>query len=1451
MKWKKSTNVLLSALLAGSTFATPAFANSNGDSAAVTSATNVLTHPFSKDEILKKMERSKKITLNPSYNLDEKVRVIVEVAGETPIEYATKNHLVYEDLPQTKKDQLQDSAEAKQDTVQSAIESKGVNLEVENSFTTVINGFSAEVKYSDIAIISELPNVSSVKISQEYQRPKPVPNMDNSHQFIQSVQTWGDAKYKGEGQVIAVLDSGVDPSHKDFKLSPENTKAALNATKVNQTIAEKGLQGKFFTDKVPYGYNYYDKNTQIVDLNPATGMHGMHVAGTTAANGEIKGVAPEAQVLAMKVFGNDPLYPSTYDDIYIAALDDAIELGADVINLSLGSVAGFYREDSFANLAFTRATDNGIVVAAAGGNAGHIGYGWDNPYANNPDIGTADSPGVNKDAVSVAATGNVLYLYQHQFQLDGETVTGYGADTWKDLTDIEVVSLGGAYGFPEEFEGVDVEGKVVLVQRGGGYSFYDKNMNATAAGAAGIIVYDNGAGGTFYDDQGGWGFVPFMLIDHASGLKLEEAITEAGGSLNLTVAESKKSFAPSVGRMTDFSSWGTGPGLEIKPEISAPGGNIYSTLNDNQYGYMSGTSMATPHVAGGSALVLQYLKEQFPTLSSGDRARTAKLRLMNTAKSIEDLYGQPFSPRSQGAGMMQTYSAVTTPVTVVNKATNEGKVELKDFETETFSMTLAATNHLDEDVTYTVNTNVLTDVVYDYINEETDTTTTYNMLMAAEMNGAVVNAPETVTIQAGETAEFTVTVDLTSAKIPALDQDYNLVDLPLKEDIFVEGFVKLEHDILPDLSVPYVGFYGKWDRPSILDGFPGYEEESYYGMAQMLEEYGGYGYALPITENGSYAISPNGDMWADNLTPMLSFMRNSKEIQYNILNQEGNLVRKINSEYDVTKTYFDGGWELPFSFIDGRKWDGTARFQQVADGQYFYEINAIVDYPGAEWQSKKIPVIVDTVAPQVSVTHNEETNELMWTTEEAGSGVIGYDVFVNGESILEEILPADTTEYTLPEQYKDSFIHVVVVDYAFNVGAGEVIVGDTEEPVISMISPDPFGYVNTLDVPVFGFVEDGTGVAELKVNGEVVPVQYDEDLESHYFQTTLHFDSEGPKDVIIDATDYKGNTIGINRPIYIDITPATIMVNGEVPNYVASDVDEYNLDVTLSDNYRQMRFYIDDSMEYGLDFLEPLQMDGHTHNFTKALPLETGLNTFQLALIDLGGHVTYETINIYKLAEGEEVPSAHITSATVTPEIYVSTNRPASLNATSDEAITWDVTVTDPEGKELKMGTTNPEIAFHGVFEVGASALNGTYTVTFGGTNAAGQEVDKVVEHFEVYNYSTLISSVQTLNSAGEAQSTFTTNSTVNIKANVKNLEHFSVSPMVILQVLDAQNRVVGKSFLTMDQLNSQSTNGLGFQLPLNGFQAGAYKVEAYVWTGWDMVPLAAASKGKVSFVVQ
>ncbi|MEH7451754.1 S8 family serine peptidase, partial [Gottfriedia acidiceleris] len=1198
----------------------------------------------------------------------DKVRVIVELDGQSPIEYATKQGKLFKDLSESQKSSLYAKVDSQQSSVKSKLQSKGININYKKQFTTAFNGFSGVVEFGDVSKIEATSGVKSVYLANEYNRPTAepsTPDMTKSHQFIQSKETWKDTGFDGKGMVISIIDTGIDPTHRDFKLT-DPSKEDLTKDSVAQIVKDKALPGKFYTDKVPYGYNYYDQNSIVTDLGPGASMHGMHVAGITAANGDeanggIKGVAPEAQVLAMKVFSNDPSYPSTWSDIYLAAIDDSIKLGADVLNMSLGSVASSYEPNSAEDLAITRAVDNGIVCAVSSGNSNHIGYGWGDPLSQNPDIGVTGAPGLNKDTISVAASGNEAYLFEHAITVDGNndlSVVGKGIDAWKNLSDkfggnIPVVNLGknadGSYklGGQNDYNGVDVKGKIVLVARGT-YTFADKTRYAAQAGAAGIIVW-NANNGTQFGDQGGWD-VPMMLVNSkADGEALFNSIN---GSGTIHVNQIAKNESPEMGRMTSFTSWGVTPSLELKPEITAPGGNIYSTVNNNQYEVMSGTSMAAPHVAGGSALVQEYLKndKRFSSLSLSQRTHLAKVLLMNTAKFINDLDGHPFSPRRQGAGMMQIENAVTTPVYFYSKATGEAKYELKDFQSKQVSMTFTAKNISDKDAEYKVDTNALTDEFYQTADVDR------NALQTGELDGAKIDAPETIKVPAGQSVDFTVKIDLTDAKIPGFDKSGKEISVPLHDNIFVEGSVNLiGTNGNPNLTTPYVGFYGKWDSLPIVDGFKDLGETRYFDLQPYFKKYYKIDDAHDMTTDGDstfweaapgkdggqsyYAFSPNDDNSGDDINALPSFLRNASEVQYNILDKGGKFLRRLSAQSDVTKNAYDNGKGTPFKDSESTIWDGKVNGQVMPDGLYYYEIKSVIGYDNAKWQSKKIPVYIDTKAPSIKATYDPDKKIVSWEGSDDATGVKVYGIFVNGK--LEGTTDNTKSSFDLSTATDKSVVEVVAMDYAGNAAEDTAAIGDVDLPLVYITdgskddsgeyipnSPEPWGAYSDNTVPVKGFVTDDIGIKTVKVNGKEVPVDFDAKTGHYNYSTTVTFDQDGPFTVQVEATDFANKNFSVARHIYVDTHAAEINVLN-APTRVNKKVDQVTFKVNLKDNYSYLNFFVGENHEFEVPLISPVDVVKPLNkDYEVTVPLKEGQNKITLRATDLAGNETVKEVVI-------------------------------------------------------------------------------------------------------------------------------------------------------------------------------------------------------------------------------
>lgn len=1171
----------------------------------------------------------------------KEVRVIIELEKAPAIEEATKKGVLYKSLPENQRESLEAAVESNQASVQSKIAQVAPRITYLESFTTVFNGFSATVEAGQVEKIANLNGVKAVYESTEYQRPEAKPEMKYSKELVQAQQVWNDYEYKGEEMVIGVIDTGIDPSHKDMVLTDDST-GAITKSEVDGLLADESLEnGKYFTAKVPFGYNYMDGNDEILDLGPEASMHGMHVAGTVAANGNegksleenggVQGVAPEAQVLALKVFGNDPKYPSTYGDIYIKAIDDSIKLGADVINMSLGSTAGFVDSSNPEQEAVARATENGILVSISAGNSNLFGSGYANPSTANQDYGLTGSPSVSEDSFGVASFENdVVTAFSFGYSVDGAAKRGMyllanDADP-RDLPNASYEVVDAGFGTPADFAGKDLTGKVALVSRGD-ISFVEKGINAQNAGAAAVVVYNNTTG-TISMQSDAAIKIPFMSALQSDGLAMKAELA-AGDPVTVSFdGKYLEAQNPSAGKMSDFTSWGPTPNLDFKPEITAPGGNIFSTFNDNEYGLMSGTSMAAPHVSGGTALVFQRMNEL--GLEGEDRVQFAKNLIMNTADPVELEPGEYVSPRRQGAGLMQLHDALSTDVVVTNKETDEAKVALKEIG-NTFSFTLTAENFDDEEAEYNLDLNVLVD--------EPAKTTTGELINAPNILGSLditedvtVTAPETVTVPANGTVDIPVTVTIPD------DVDADLDDV-YENGYFVDGFVTLDdenNDVTnnPRLNVPFFGFNGGWDDANVIDK-AAWDKDSFYGNTLLADEKGVYlkgGTHETGFISDRFAFSPNGDGSRDQVVPVYSLLRNAKRFEVNVLDAEGNKLRTIRTGTDFTKHY---SATAAYSFSPLNAWDGKVLGKQVADGNYQIQLRAVIDYEGAEWQSIEFPVKVDTVKPEAQAKYNTATKTVEVSSFTDNVGTDRWEVHLNGvaltdnaatKDVVESLSPATTSFAVTPELKKGDDLKAVFYDTAGNKTevALSVAAPETVEPVIFFDSPDVLSIHKTNEVVVAGTVEDASKIVSLTVNGEKAA-----EFDGSKFKHTLKL-ADGSQHVSVKAVDEFGNEMELRRQVLVD-TKAPTVTEVKVPKTVKHDQKEVEVTFNVKDNLDQIYAYLYDSEVFRKELSEPYGGKAFDQNITFKVPVvKAGTNEYTFVVKDAAGHETKQTFTITK-----------------------------------------------------------------------------------------------------------------------------------------------------------------------------------------------------------------------------
>ena len=710
--------------------------------------------------------------------------------------------------------------QARQDDVAALIEKAiGKDLDVVWNLTLAANLISANICYGDITRIEAVPGVKQVLLENVYEpavvadsvKEEADPGQISSTIMTGSVSVW-ESGYTGAGSRVAVIDTGIDVDHQSFSAKGLEYSLALNAEAEGKTIEQyyeeldlldeeeiaskleflnvQGLRADrlYYSSKIPFGYNYIDRNYKVTHDYDEQGEHGSHVEGIAAANSyipqrdgsfaealeltNVKGQAPDAQIISMKVFGANG---GAYDSDYMAAIEDAIILGADSVNLSLGSgSAGFSFNPTYAALLDSLQQTDTVVTISAGNS-----YAWD--YRADHD----------------------LYVEDVRFATNGSP---------------------------------------------GSYS----NSLAVASVES-----------TLFNDDGTY-------------------------------------TPPAFYEMSDFSSWGVPETLELKPEITAPGGNIYSVngmvAGGKSYESMSGTSMAAPQMAGIAAIMAEYIRENDLVEKTGLSIRQlSQSLLMSTAEALmEESSEYWYSVLQQGAGLARPDLATTSPTYILmgEDATayavdGKVKVELGDDPDKTgvYSFSFSIHNFSDADAAYSIGTELFTQytngtylyadtaplsaevsyivdgVVYtpvvttmdcdlnaDGVTDAADAKLIleYAAGSASEIDAiadldasGVVDAYDAhlilagletgeITVPAGQSVTVEVTASLTAEQKAALNEDY-------PNGAYVEGFVFVDGEV--SHSIPLLGFYGNWSDPgmfgvSYTDTLYGDSRSPYFGSEE-------------------------------------------------------------------------------------------------------------------------------------------------------------------------------------------------------------------------------------------------------------------------------------------------------------------------------------------------------------------------------------------------------------------------------------------------------------------------------------------------------------------------------------------------------------------------------------------------------------------------------------------
>ena len=623
---------------------------------------------------------------------------------------------------------------------------------------------------------------------------------------------------------------------------------------------------------------------------------------------------------------------------------------------------------------------------------------------------TKATPSAGMSAFSAADGTEVAYQ-----QLNG--VDTISVPKFSDLADGDYEYVWGGIGRDDSGDDedgdsneVNVEGKIVLVQGHGIFlpGLYDIQITYDRAlsyyqkkKAAAVIFYNEDLGDDLtqqqqLDNDGYYSAssqptIPAAVIKQSDALKLKEASHSADSKTGkITIKQGlttggEAAATKSYYAMSSYSSWGVTPDLKLKPEIAAPGGNVYSSVLNNQYAYYSGTSMATPQITGIAALIHEYVNtdEKFANLSDTAKAQAVTQLLMSTAAPMVDPRDDSsyYTPRQQGAGIANAVAATTTDVyATVDGAedVSRPKADLGESANGQWSFTITLHNVGSQARTFTPDTAALSDTVANGLFQQQMKNWTGEGIDVSYSGDAYDAESGKVTVGANGIANLTVTVSC-GDEFAAFAKDNT------PNGTFVDGFAMLKSaDNGVDLSVPFMGFYGDWSKSSVFD--EAQDGDYHFAGTKMVDAI--YGQDLGVNpfasdsekkfDSDRIVVSNSGFSNAPTtLTTSTSLLRNVNNLTFSMTGPDGADEGEASYDY-VRKTYYNATyktWVMAENVLNGN----AAVFYPGADpdaleGTYTLKETATTAGPTPEQQSQEFKIHYDTTAPEITDIAYDDNN---------------------------------------------------------------------------------------------------------------------------------------------------------------------------------------------------------------------------------------------------------------------------------------------------------------------------------------------------------------------------------------------------------------------------------------------------------------------------------------------
>ncbi len=1022
------------------------------------------------------------------YEPGDRVNAIVKLGGESVLSLAQKAGMSAAEYAASDEGKAKIAEmTAAQDE---AIRRLGSDIsEVKHRYTTLFSGFSCSTEYRNLEKIESMFAGSTVMIGERYlsdakSSSKNAPYATGSgttatdnalNAYETGIYNSSEAGYTGKGMLVAVLDTGLDYTHSAFQRLPEG-KLKLTKDDVEELfplLAASGLNASgrweecYYSDKVVYMYDYADKDTDVYPVND----HGTHVAGIISGKDDkICGVAIDSQLAIFKVFGNEDAGAETED--ILAALSDAVLLGVDVINMSLGSSCGFSRaaDEEGVNEVYdaVRAAGINLIVAASNSHSSAKGSNeGDTNLTTNPDSMTVGSPATYDSSLAVAS---VLGAKTHYLLANGEQPIYLIKAKNNHSEDIEFYDLMLKGNKTAEFDyvlvpgignegnyaNVDVKGKIAIVKRGV-TTFEEKVQTAEAMGAIGVIIYNNVSGTISMTI--GTAKLPSCSISMDAGAYFAEHPT---GKLNLSADNLAGPF------MSDFSSWGPNADLVLTPDLTSYGGDITSAVRGG-YDVFSGTSMACPNLAGSAALVRQYVKERFPSYSTDEVKELVNRLLMSTSSILKNEAGNPYSPRKQGAGLADAERAIKTGAYLLVEGSDKTKLSLGDDRDKTGKYTLKFTlrNITGRTLSYDLDTYVMTETV----STDGKTVAEQAYMLSSDIRYSVKNGVlvgTTVSVTGYSDAEITVEITLS-------DADRNYIETNFKNGMYVEGYVTLtSQDENANLTIPYLAFFGDWTKAPLLDatafeegkeakdssiledeklkadvyatipmvGFYAGKEITYYYMCKPAFNLA-KGYEAPATleEYCALTTSTDGNFMIKYISAGL--LRNAKKVHMTITDPvTGEVIFERTTE-NCRKSYYNGN--QTGGYVEVEFDASTAGLAN--NTKYVFEMSCELDWEGEQNNLKKdysFTFYIDNEAPVVDMN---QTNLRVERDKDGNVSRYLLDLYVYDNRFL-------SGYFMSTFETKDANGNAVEPEYVINgfIPVDDMLVGTTNKVTVDLTS---------------------------------------------------------------------------------------------------------------------------------------------------------------------------------------------------------------------------------------------------------------------------------------------------------------------------------------------------------------------------------------------------------------